>query len=229
MNNETYDPPTEKVLQVSKNIIELMKPLVCDDVSDDVLGGIAIWYQSEDKNRKVWISVMNHDPDYPTILYSIKNLLIHTTDSFSFYDTPHVKRFIIGYHEDYMENNFYPKPEVWLHDIYTFVYENKDEEAIDLMYSKIGDLLDNGEFEKVNEILPTIDLRKLNLNLLVGLLSITRCGTDKPYDFFASYHEPNLAIVKSDTRNDIWQINVNYLSHNLQSIKKFIKENKEND
>lgn len=38
-----------------------------------------------------------------------------------------------------------------------------------------------------------------------------------------------LAIVKSDTRNDIWQINVNYLSHNLQSIKKFIKENKEND
>lgn len=192
MNNETYDPPTEKVLQVSKNIIELMKPLVCDDVSDDVLGGIAIWYQSEDKNRKVWISVMNHDPDYPTILYSIKNLLIHTTDSFSFYDTPHVKRFIIGYHEDYMENNFYPKPEVWLHDIYNFVYENKDEEAIDLMYSKIGDLLDNGEFEKVNEILPTIDLRKLNLNLLVGLLNITRCGTDKPYDFFASYYEPNL-------------------------------------
>lgn len=38
-----------------------------------------------------------------------------------------------------------------------------------------------------------------------------------------------LAIVKSDTRNDIWQINVNYLSHDLQSIKKFIKENKEND
>lgn len=75
---------------------------------------------------------------------------------------------------------------------YTFVSKNKDEEAIDLMFEKIGDLLEDGEFEKVNEILPTIDLRKLNLNLLVGLLCITRCGTDKPFDVLASYYEPKL-------------------------------------
>jgi hypothetical protein len=192
MNNETYDPPTEKVLQVSKNIIELMKPLLVADVSDDVLGGIAIWYESEDKTREVWISVLNHNPEYPAILYSIKNMLIHSTDSFSFYDVPHVKRFILGYLEQDLENEFNPKPKFWLHDIYTFVSKNKDEEAMDLLFAKIGDLLDDGEFEKVNDILPTIDLRRLNLNLLVGLLSITRCGTNKPFDFLASYYNPEL-------------------------------------
>ena len=192
MNNETYDLPTEKVLKITNNIIELMKPLEVYDVSDDVLGGMAIWYQSEDKNREVWISILNDNPDYPVILYSIKNMLIYTSDSFSFYDIPHVKRFIKEYQEEDIHDNFYPKPHVWLNDIYTFVYENKDEEAMDLMFEKIGNLLDNGDFEVVDEILPTIELRKLNLNLLVGLLCITRCGTNKSFDVLASYYEPDL-------------------------------------
>lgn len=192
MKNKTYDLPTEKVLKDTNTIIELMKPLEPFDVSDDVLGGMAIWFQSEDKNREVWISILNDNPDYPAILYSVKNMLIYTSDSFYFYDIPHIKRFIEGYQEEDIYANFYPKSHIWLNDIYTFVSENKDEEAMDLMFEKIGDLLEDGEFEKVNEILPTIDLRKLNLNLLVGLLCITRCGTNKPYDFLASYYNPEL-------------------------------------
>lgn len=112
------------------------------------------------------------------------------SQSFSTYDIPHVKRFILGYSQEDLEDLFTPKPKIWLNDIYTFVSENKDEEAMDLMFTKFGDLLDGGEFKKVNEILPTIDLRKLNLNLLVGLLCITRCGTNSPSDFLASYYDP---------------------------------------
>lgn len=190
MNNETHNPPTEKVLKDTDIIIELMKPLEPFDVSEDVLGGMAIWFQSEDKIREVWISILNQN--YEGILYHLKDKELMDSHSFSTYDIPHVKRFILDYLEQDLENYFDPKPKFWLHDIYTFVSKNKDEEAIDLMFEKIGDLLEDGEFEKVNEILPTIDLRRLNLNLLVGLLCITRCGTDKPFDVLASYYEPSL-------------------------------------
>lgn len=50
MINEEYDPPTEKVLKVSKNIIELMEPLEPFNIDKTVLNGIVIYYESEDKN-----------------------------------------------------------------------------------------------------------------------------------------------------------------------------------
>lgn len=190
MINEEYDPPTEKVLKVSKNIIELMKPLEPFNIDKTVLNGIVIYYESEDKTREVWISVLNHD--YRGVLLHNTAKLLMNSGSFSEYDIPHLKRFILGYSKEDLEDLFTPKPHVWLHDVYMFVSKNKDEEAIDLLFAKIGDLLDNGEFEKVNEILPTINLRRLNLNLLVGLLCITRCGTNKPFDFLASYYNPEL-------------------------------------
>lgn len=189
-NNETISP-TEKVLKDTNKIIQLMEPLKPFDVSEDALGGMAIHYESDDKNRTIWISVLNEN-DYRGVLLHDKVKLLMNPTAFYVENVPHLKRFIDGYHEDYLENNFIPKPKVWLHDIYTFVFENKDEEAMDLLFTKIGDLLDGGEYGKVNGILPTINLRKLNLNLLVGLLSITRCGTNSPSDFLASYYEPDL-------------------------------------
>ncbi len=183
--------PTEKVLKDTNQIIKLIEPLKPFDVSKDALGGMAIQYESEDKNRTVWISVLNKN-DHRGVLLHDKSKDLMESNYFYIENIPHFKRFINGYNEKDLENDFYPKPEIWLNDIYTFVSENKDEEAMDLLFAKVGDLLDNGEFDKVNKILPTIDLRKLNLNLLVGLLSITRCGTNKPLDVLASYYEPEL-------------------------------------
>jgi hypothetical protein len=203
---ESENPPTEKAIRISKNIIELMGPLIPYDFSDDVIGGKALYYKSEDKNREVWISIMNNNPDYPHILYSVNNPLSDTAASFSFHDIPHIKRFIKGYKEEDVYNNFYPKSHIWLNDIYSFVSENKNEEAMDLLFEKIGNLLDGQEFKEVNFIIQSINLRKLNVNLLVGLLCITRCGTGTPLDFLALYEDPSLLPYRSQLVNEIEKV-----------------------
>jgi hypothetical protein len=46
--------------------------------------------------------------------------------------------------------------------------------------------------QKVVQNFKAFEFGIYNSTKLQRLLNITRCGTDKPYDFFASYYEPNL-------------------------------------
>jgi len=70
----------------------------------------------------------------------------------------------------------------WLQEIYQQVETGTEEgtdRAIDILFKHIDTMFLDGEFEGCNEILPKIDLERLDTNLLVGLLSITVAAKDK--------------------------------------------------
>lgn len=70
---------------------------------------------------------------------------------------------------------------MWLEEIYQLCESNTDK-GIDLLFSKIDELLLKEDFELCDDILCTIDLQKLNTSMLLGLLSITFTAADKlPY------------------------------------------------
>lgn len=70
-------------------------------------------------------------------------------------------------------NNTYENPNIWLQKLYDFVENSKDDDAIDLLFDNIDDLLIDHRIDLCEEILNIINLEKLNSNLLIGLLSIT--------------------------------------------------------
>lgn len=53
------------------------------------------------------------------------------------------------------------------------------DDAIDILFDTFDDLFMDGEFEKADELLPTIEVEKLDTNLLVALLVITYPAKEK--------------------------------------------------
>lgn len=71
---------------------------------------------------------------------------------------------------------------MWLEEIYQLCEENNTDKGIDILFSKIDELLLKEDFDLCDDLLRTINLQKLNTSMLLGLLSITFTATAKlPY------------------------------------------------
>lgn len=61
----------------------------------------------------------------------------------------------------------------WLGDIYSLVARQQPDEAADVLFDHVDDLLLEQQFQSCDDLLRTIDLKRLDRNLLIALLSIT--------------------------------------------------------
>ena len=66
-----------------------------------------------------------------------------------------------------------------LYDIYLCAESEEPENAIDVLFEKVNCLLKNNCFEECDNFLKEIEVDRLNIHLLIGVLSITLCAKDK--------------------------------------------------
>ena len=85
-------------------------------------------------------------------------------------------------------------------EIYRWIDAKDIDQATDILFQDIDNLLSSGEFDLCNELIQNIDLDRFDTNLLVGLLSITYAAHDKlPYrkqlyakiEFIFNIYEPD--------------------------------------
>ncbi len=69
-----------------------------------------------------------------------------------------------------------PDGPIWLGDVYSLVDQDRPDEAADILFDRIDDLLVDGQFGRCDELLRAIDLKRLDTHLIVALLSITRAA-----------------------------------------------------
>ena len=62
---------------------------------------------------------------------------------------------------------------IWLDTVYSLVARGAPDDAIDVLFDHVDDLLITGEFRRCNDLLHAVDLARLDTDLLVALLSIT--------------------------------------------------------
>lgn len=74
----------------------------------------------------------------------------------------------------YPQQNF-----AWLPDVYSLVHHGRLEDAGDLVFSKIDDLLCSGEFRRCDELLHMVDPKRLDINVMLSFLSITFAAKHK--------------------------------------------------
>jgi hypothetical protein len=67
----------------------------------------------------------------------------------------------------------------WLGDVYSLVARDRFDAAIDILFRNVDALLLAGQFDRCDDLLRAIDLKRLDTNLLVGALSITLSAADK--------------------------------------------------
>ncbi|MEQ1571872.1 MAG: hypothetical protein ABMA64_39965 [Myxococcota bacterium] len=68
---------------------------------------------------------------------------------------------------------------MWLGDVYSLVARSDPDSAIDVLFEQVDDLLSAGEFNRCDALLKTIDPKRLDSNLLVAALSITKRAADR--------------------------------------------------
>lgn len=61
----------------------------------------------------------------------------------------------------------------WLGDVYSLVRRNQPDAAVDILFRHVDDMLLKDEFSRCNALLRAIDLKRLDTNLIVAVLSIT--------------------------------------------------------
>lgn len=61
----------------------------------------------------------------------------------------------------------------WVEQMYTLIASNELEDAIDLLYDNVDEMLLAGKMSECDAILRTIDIHRLEGHLMVGVLSIT--------------------------------------------------------
>lgn len=71
------------------------------------------------------------------------------------------------------------KDDSWIDEVYACVERNDPDAAVDVLFRGIDRLLRAGEFSKCDDLLMSLDLERLDSNLLVALDSITRRAADK--------------------------------------------------
>lgn len=71
---------------------------------------------------------------------------------------------------------------MWLDDVYAYVQRKLPRKAVDILYQRVDGLLGSGEFERCDELLRTIDLKRLDSNLIVSVLAMTKLAANElPY------------------------------------------------
>lgn len=60
-----------------------------------------------------------------------------------------------------------------LTDLYSLVARGRPDDAIDILFQNVDELLTRGDFAGCDELLRVVDLNHLDTNLVVALLSIT--------------------------------------------------------
>jgi len=71
---------------------------------------------------------------------------------------------------------------MWLDDVYAYVQQQLPRKAVDILYEKVDGLLSSGEFHRCDELLRTIDLKRLDTNLIVSVLAMTKVAANElPY------------------------------------------------
>lgn len=61
----------------------------------------------------------------------------------------------------------------WLAEVYEAVAERRVRHAIDVLFERMDDLFLEGKFQEADRILSSVDVEKLDENLMVGFLTIT--------------------------------------------------------
>lgn len=83
------------------------------------------------------------------------------------------------------ENQLRSIPEdapIWLGDVYSLVARQRPDDAVDILFDHIDDLLLAGRFAHCDELLRAVDLARLDTNLIVAVLSITLMAAEHlPY------------------------------------------------
>lgn len=87
-----------------------------------------------------------------------------------------------------------PTEVVWLERVYVLVSQAELEDAIDLLFEQVDDLLLAGRFNDCDKILQKVDIDRLETNLMIGLLSVTLA---------AAKELPNRALVMSAIRESL--------------------------
>lgn len=67
----------------------------------------------------------------------------------------------------------------WLEAIYEAVANEQLYKAGEILFDHMDDLYDDGEFATCDQIIEEVDLSRLDSNLVVSLLSITRPAKDQ--------------------------------------------------
>lgn len=62
----------------------------------------------------------------------------------------------------------------WLGDVYSLVQKSESRSAVDILFRHVDELLLAGKFDRCDELLQTIDLKRLDTNLIISLLAMTR-------------------------------------------------------
>ena len=91
-------------------------------------------------------------------------------------DAAYLREISTALYEDELE--FVPIQETvrnlaWLDEVYSLVARGSSDEATDILFEHIDNLLRAGEFGRCNDLFRTIDLKRFDSNLLIALLSIT--------------------------------------------------------
>lgn len=60
-----------------------------------------------------------------------------------------------------------------IQQIYKFVDIKRDDKAIDLLFYTVDYYMRNGQFDLLDKLIQEIDLDKLSLSLMIGVLTIT--------------------------------------------------------
>jgi len=63
---------------------------------------------------------------------------------------------------------------IQLSGVYSSVLHGDPDAAIDVLFEHVDELLVRGEYGRCDDLLETIDLSRLDTNLLVALLSVTK-------------------------------------------------------
>lgn len=65
-----------------------------------------------------------------------------------------------------------------LGDIYRLIREQHIDEAVDVLFKYVDDLLTANKFKECDDFLKEVDLKRLDVNLIVALLSVTRAAKE---------------------------------------------------
>lgn len=66
----------------------------------------------------------------------------------------------------------------WLDDVYSLVAREKIDDAIDIVLRELDTLLEEGRLDDVDSALAAIDVERLDINLMLSVLTITLSASD---------------------------------------------------
>jgi len=67
----------------------------------------------------------------------------------------------------------------WLPTVYSLVGQAREEEAADIVFEKIDDLLCAGQFRRCDELLQMVDVKRLDVKVMLSFLAITLAAKDE--------------------------------------------------